>query len=84
MEAQFADPDRNVMAQAYKRWAPVYDVICGPIFVSGRRGAAAAARSVGGRILEVGVGTGLSFEDYDATTEVVGIDICEPMVAKAR
>lgn len=84
MEAQFADPDRNVMALAYKRWAPVYDVICGPIFVSGRRGAAAAARTVGGRILEVGVGTGLSFEDYDATTEVVGIDICEPMVAKAR
>jgi phosphatidylethanolamine/phosphatidyl-N-methylethanolamine N-methyltransferase len=81
---QFADPDRNVMEVAYKRWAPVYDVICGPIFVSGRRCAAAAARNVGGRILEVGVGTGLSFEDYDATTEVVGIDICEPMVAKAR
>jgi phosphatidylethanolamine/phosphatidyl-N-methylethanolamine N-methyltransferase len=80
----FADPDRNVMELAYKRWAPVYDVICGPIFESGRRSAAAAARKVGGRILEVGVGTGLSFEDYDATTEVVGIDICEPMVAKAR
>jgi phosphatidylethanolamine/phosphatidyl-N-methylethanolamine N-methyltransferase len=83
-ESQFADPERNVMELAYKRWAPVYDVVCGPIFVSGRRSAAAAAREVGGRILEVGVGTGLSFEDYDSGTEVVGIDICEPMVAKAR
>jgi phosphatidylethanolamine/phosphatidyl-N-methylethanolamine N-methyltransferase len=84
INAEFADPDRNVMELAYKRWAPVYDVICGPIFESGRRCAAAAARQVGGHILEVGVGTGLSFDDYDATTEVVGIDICEPMVAKAR
>jgi ubiquinone/menaquinone biosynthesis C-methylase UbiE len=83
-EQEFADPDRNVMELAYTRWAPIYDVICGPIFESGRRAAAAAARDVGGRILEVGVGTGLSFDDYDATTEVVGIDICEPMVAKAR
>jgi phosphatidylethanolamine/phosphatidyl-N-methylethanolamine N-methyltransferase len=83
-EQEFSDPDRNVMELAYKRWAPVYDVICGPIFETGRRAAAAAAREVGGRILEVGVGTGLSFGDYDATTEVFGIDICEPMVAKAR
>jgi ubiquinone/menaquinone biosynthesis C-methylase UbiE len=30
------------------------------------------------------VGTGLSFDDYDATTEIVGIDISEPMIARAR
>jgi len=83
-DVPFADPERRVMELAYKRWAPIYDVICGPIFETGRRCAAAAARQVGGRILEVGVGTGLSFADYDSTTEVVGIDICEPMVAKAR
>jgi phosphatidylethanolamine/phosphatidyl-N-methylethanolamine N-methyltransferase len=80
----FADPDPKVMELAYKRWAPLYDLIQGPILASGRRSAVAAARQVGGRILEVGVGTGLSFADYDATTEVVGIDISEPMVAKAR
>jgi phosphatidylethanolamine/phosphatidyl-N-methylethanolamine N-methyltransferase len=79
-----ADPDRNTMEKAYARWAPVYDAICGPIFLQGRRAAAAAARRVGGRILEIGVGTGLSFSDYDATTEVVGIDISEPMIARAR
>ena len=66
------DPDKGVMEVAYARWAPVYDTLCGPVFVSGRRAAAAAARDVGGRILEIGVGTGLSFDDYDATTEITG------------
>jgi phosphatidylethanolamine/phosphatidyl-N-methylethanolamine N-methyltransferase len=32
---------------------------------------------VGGCILEIGVGTGLSFDDYDAHTEITGIDISE-------
>jgi ubiquinone/menaquinone biosynthesis C-methylase UbiE len=79
-----ADPDPQLMARAYQLWAPIYDFICGPIFLSSRRAATAAARAVGGRILEVGVGTGLSFNDYDATTEVTGIDVSEPMILKAR
>ncbi len=78
------DPDKQVMEKAYARWAPVYDVLCGPVFVNGRRAAARAARAVGGRILEIGVGTGLSFDDYDATTEITGIDLSEPMIARAR
>ncbi|MGZ8389634.1 MAG: class I SAM-dependent methyltransferase, partial [Rhodoplanes sp.] len=81
---ELSDPDRHVIEKAYARWAPLYDAICGPIFETGRRAAAAAAREVGGRILEVGVGTGLSFSDYDETTEIIGIDLSEPMVAKAR
>lgn len=51
------DPERQVMEKAYARWAPVYDALCGPFFLSGRRAAAQAARAVGGRILEIGVGT---------------------------
>ena len=51
---------------------------------NGRRAAASAARAVGGRILEIGVGTGLSFDDYDDTTEITGIDMSEPMIARAR
>ena len=78
------DPDKHVMEKAYARWAPVYDALCGPVFVNGRRAAAQAARNVGGQILEIGVGTGLSFDDYDATTEITGIDISGPMIARAR
>jgi phosphatidylethanolamine/phosphatidyl-N-methylethanolamine N-methyltransferase len=75
------DPDKQVMEKAYARWAPVYDMLCGPVFVNGRR---ATAREVGGRILEIGVGTGLSFGDYDDTTEITGIDLSEPMIERAR
>ena len=80
-EAMRSDLDRNIVEHAYTRWAPIYDAVCGPVMVQGRRVAAQAARAVGGKILEVGVGTGLSFDDYDATTEITGIDLCEPMLA---
>jgi phosphatidylethanolamine/phosphatidyl-N-methylethanolamine N-methyltransferase len=82
METQ--DLDRSIVESAYARWAPIYDAVCGPVMVKGRRAAAAAARAVGGKILEVGVGTGLSFDDYDFATEITGIDISAPMLAKAR
>ena len=84
LESRTSDLDRHQVETAYARWAPVYDKVCGPLFEPGRRSATGAAMRVGGRILEVGVGTGLSFGDYNASTEVVGIDFSEPMVAKAR
>src|ERR1700709_2379642 len=79
-----SDLPQNVVEKAYARWAPIYDAVCGPVMVKGRRAAAAAARAIGGRILEVGVGTGLSFDDYDETTEITGIDLSAPMLARAR
>lgn len=78
------DLETSTVQSAYARWAPIYDAVCGPIMVNGRRAAAMAARKHGGRILEVGVGTGLSFDDYDAPTEITGIDVSAPMLAKAR
>jgi phosphatidylethanolamine/phosphatidyl-N-methylethanolamine N-methyltransferase len=76
--------DRDQVAEAYARWAPVYDLVFGPVFRHGRRAAVRAAEAVGGRVLEVGVGTGLSLGDYGRGTRVVGIDISEPMLDKAR
>lgn len=76
--------DRDQVAEAYGRWAPVYDLIFGPVFRQGRRAAIRAAERIGGRVLEVGVGTGLSLVDYASSTTIVGIDISEPMLNKAR
>lgn len=69
---------------AYARWAPIYDLVFGPVFRRGRRAAIAAAEDVGGRILEVGVGTGISLSGYSSRNRIVGIDISEAMLAKAR
>jgi phosphatidylethanolamine/phosphatidyl-N-methylethanolamine N-methyltransferase len=76
--------ERNEVAEAYGRWAPIYDIVFGPIFRRGRRAAVDAAERVGGRILEVGIGTGLSLTDYSTSNHIVGVDISQPMLAKAR
>jgi phosphatidylethanolamine/phosphatidyl-N-methylethanolamine N-methyltransferase len=76
--------DRDGVAAAYDRWAPVYDIVFGPVFRQGRRAAVVAAERIGGHILEVGVGTGLSLTDYAKTSRIAGIDIAETMLDKAR
>jgi len=76
--------DRDRVASAYGRWAPVYDLVFGPVFRRGRRAAVESAELIGGRILEVGVGTGLSLPDYSRRSRIVGIDISAPMLDKAR
>ena len=78
------DLETGAVAKAYDRWAPVYDLVFGRVFARGRSAAAAAATRAGGTVLEVGVGTGLSLPAYDRATRIVGIDISEPMLAKAR
>src|SRR5436305_12484729 len=76
--------DRATIEKAYARWAPVYDLVFGKVFERGRRASIAAAERVGGRILEVGVGTGISLPDYARTNAIVGIDISAPMLRKAQ
>ncbi len=69
---------------AYAKWAPIYDLVFGPVFRQGRRAAIDAAENIGGRILEVGVGTGISLPGYSPANRITGVDISEPMLAKAR
>ena len=76
--------DRSTVEKAYARWAPVYDLVFGKVFQAGRSAATAAAERVGGRILEVGVGTGIALPDYAPTNRLVGIDISAPMLRKAQ
>src|SRR5581483_1220535 len=42
------------------------------------------ADRIGGRVLDVGVGTGLSLSDYSRSTRICGVDISEPMLRKAQ
>jgi phosphatidylethanolamine/phosphatidyl-N-methylethanolamine N-methyltransferase len=76
--------DKATVAKAYARWAPVYDIVFGAVFEQGRRAAIAAAERIGGRILEVGVGTGISLPDYSRANRLVGVDLSEPMLRKAQ
>jgi phosphatidylethanolamine/phosphatidyl-N-methylethanolamine N-methyltransferase len=78
------DFDKVSIERAYARWAPIYDLVFGAVFDRGRRAAIAAAERIGGRILEVGVGTGISLPDYARSNRLVGIDISAPMLRKAQ
>jgi phosphatidylethanolamine/phosphatidyl-N-methylethanolamine N-methyltransferase len=76
--------DKETIAKAYARWAPVYDLVFGAVFEHGRNAAIAAAERIGGRILEVGVGTGISLPYYSSDVRLYGVDISEPMLRKAQ
>jgi phosphatidylethanolamine/phosphatidyl-N-methylethanolamine N-methyltransferase len=76
--------DKAGIAKAYARWAPIYDIVFGAVFDRGRQASIAAAERVGGRILEVGVGTGLSLPDYARANRLVGVDLSAPMLHKAK
>ena len=78
------DIDRAGVAKAYAAWAPIYDLVFGQVFDAGRKATIAVADQIGGRILDVGIGTGLSLTDYSRTTKICGVDISEPMLRKAR
>lgn len=81
----FDSQDGPSVQRAYRAWAPVYDVVCGAILDQARRAAAEAARLEGGRILEIGIGTGLSMKYYRGPgIELTGIDFSDSMLARAR
>ena len=82
--AAAAELDKSSLRKAYARWAPVYDLIFGAVFERGRRATVAAAERVGGRILEVGVGTGISLPGYSRQNCIIQIDLSEEMLRKAQ
>lgn len=73
----------EAVTTSYKRWAPVYDLVFGRVFAPGRERATKFANQRGGKVLEVGVGTGLSLPLYTSNVEVTGIDYSHEMLAKA-
>ena len=75
----------EAVKSAYRRYAAVYDAIFGAVLQPGRRAVVEALDlRPGERVLEVGVGTGLSLPLYPPQVRVTGIDLSGEMLAKAR
>ena len=78
-----AELNQDTLNKAYARWAPVYDIVFGKVFDTGRKSSIEAAEKIGGRILDVGIGTGISLSDYSRKNRISGVDISAPMLKKA-
>jgi phosphatidylethanolamine/phosphatidyl-N-methylethanolamine N-methyltransferase len=70
---------------AYRRYANVYDAVFGPVLQPGRKAVIdALGCKPGERVLEVGVGTGLSLPMYPDSVRITGIDLSSEMLERAR
>lgn len=78
--------DNSKVERVYAGYARIYDRIFGRVFFQTSRGAAIRGLQLkpGERVLEVGVGTGLTLPLFPKQCPVVGIDLAEPMLQKAR
>jgi phosphatidylethanolamine/phosphatidyl-N-methylethanolamine N-methyltransferase len=76
--------DQQRVIAAYARWAPIYDAVFGFVMEGARKRAARAVPADCGRVLEIGVGTGISLSYYPQRTRIVGIDISPDMLRKAE
>lgn len=74
----------DAIKTSYARWAPFYDRTFGAVTNRGRRRAADFINRRGGKVLELGVGTGLALQYYAKHLDVTGIDFSHEMLRKAR
>ena len=77
--------EEGQVRRAYDFYSPVYDFLFKKVFEPGR---IAGIRMIGpelrGRVLEVGIGTGLNLPLYPRDMNLVGIDLSEGMLRKAQ
>ncbi|ABA57426.1 class I SAM-dependent methyltransferase [Nitrosococcus oceani] len=77
--------DIDAVQKAYKRYATLYDAWFGPIMQRGRKESIEKLTCLpGDKILEVGVGTGLSLPLYPPFVRITGIDISPEMLDRAN
>ncbi|MBI3358954.1 MAG: methyltransferase domain-containing protein [Nitrospirae bacterium] len=77
--------DAKSIDQVYSFYSGFYDVIWNKVFHESREeGVSLLGLRGGERILDVGVGTGLSLLFYPHNCKVVGIDLCDAMLQKGR
>ena len=77
--------DQNSIIKSYKRVSGFYDYTFGKVFKPGQR-ALIEKMSCNDSdvVLEIGIGTGASFQFYPDKTNVIGIDISPDMLDLAK
>ncbi len=76
---------QSSVIKIYDRWGGIYDLIFKQIFSEGRNvGVEMLNLKAGEKLLEVGVGTGLSLPLYPRYSQITGIDISSKMLDQAR
>lgn len=83
LRSRIIDMDVGAVRRAYARWAPVYDATFGRIADAGRIRTVAHINRFEGRVLEVGVGTGISLPRYSPHLSITGIDLSPEMLNRA-
>ena len=83
-QKQAGDITHAHVEDAYARWAPIYDRVFTMVMKPGRLASAEAVNRLGGRILDVGVGTGLELPMYTGAAKIVGVDLSAPMLEIAK
>jgi len=72
-------------SETYDAWAPVYDRTFGALVAAKRRHALADLDlQPGQRVLDLGIGTGEALDTYDPGVTVVGVDLSQGMLGKAK
>lgn len=80
-----SEVSRQSVVRTYERYAPYYDLLFGPIQRAGCRQMAAVVNTLApARVLEVGIGTGLTLSRYPEHAQLTGIDLCPRMLELAR
>ena len=76
---------RERIEKAYSSYAGVYDRVFGRVFQDSRETVVRNLKiTPGERVLEVGVGTGLSLPMYPSYVRITGVDASREMLGKAR
>lgn len=84
-EGTLTELDKDSVVAAYRRQAPFYDMVFGVLLHPGRIATVKMINQLcHGRVLEVGVGTGLSLPRYRRDLRITGIDISDDMLHRAR
>ncbi len=84
MSIKLAHINEDEVRRAYARWAPVYDFTFGKVADWGRMRTVDCINAKHGRVLEVGIGTGISLPHYKRSLKVTAIDLSPQMLKRAR